>query len=185
MTTGHVFIAASLDGFIARSDGDLDWLMKFDTDGEDHGFDAMLASVEGLIMGRGTFEKVLSLGEWPYTKPVIVLSRSLKQSDLPDHLRGKVRLSDAAPKILMEQLDGEGWKRAYVDGGKVIQSFLREGLIADMLVTRVPVLIGEGLPLFGAVPQDISLRHLETKAFPSGLVSSKYRIVQRDGVASS
>ncbi|MCA9253045.1 MAG: dihydrofolate reductase family protein [Phycisphaerae bacterium] len=184
MTTGHVFIATSLDGFIARTDGDLDWLMKFNTDGEDHGFDALMASVEGLVMGRGTFEKVLTFGEWPYTKPVIVLSRTMKDSDVPDHLRGKVRLSAGPPRILMEQLNAEGWRGAYVDGGKVIQSFLAEGLIADMLLTRVPVLIGEGLPLFGALPHDIGLEHLETKAFPSGLVSSKYRVNPRNAVES-
>jgi len=177
MTTGHVFIAASLDGFIARRDGDIDWLMKYDVEGEDHGFDEMMASVEGLIMGSGTFQKVLTFGEWPYKKPVVVMSRSITESDIPDHLSRRVRLSVAPPKDIMNQLSAEGWNRAYVDGGKVIQSFLAEGLIQDILLTRVPILLGEGLPLFGAVPHDIALEHIETKSFPSGLVSSKYRVV--------
>jgi dihydrofolate reductase len=178
MTTGHVFIAASLDGFIARRDGDVDWLTKYVVEGEDNGYDAMIASVEGLIMGRSTFQKVLTFGEWSYCKPVVVLSRSLKDDDIPADLRGKVRLSDATPQALMNQLNAEGWKRAYVDGGIVIQSFLSAGLIEDMIITRVPVLLGEGKPLFGSTPHDIELEHLETKTLPSGLVNSKYRVVR-------
>ena len=177
MVTGHVFIATSLDGFIARPDGSLDWLMAIAAAGEDHGFDAMMASVDGLVMGRGTFEQVLTFGEWPYAKPVVVLSRSMSESDIPDELSGKVTLSALAPRDLMASLDSDGWKRAYVDGGKVIQSFLADGLIADMIVTRAPVLIGEGLPLFGAIPKDIPLRHIETRSFASGLISSRYEVV--------
>lgn len=178
MTTGHVFIATSLDGFIARRDGDLDWLMKHGAEDEDHGYAAMMASVDGLIMGKGTFQKVLSFDQaWPYEKPVVVMSRSLKETDIPDHLSGRVRLSHSKPKTLMNALSAEGWRRAYVDGGKVIQSFLAEGLIEDILLTRIPTLIGEGLPLFGPVPHDIDLEHVETQSFPSGLVSSKYRVV--------
>ena len=177
MTTGHVFIATSLDGFIARPDGDVDWLMKYVVEGEDNGYEAMMASVEGLVMGKGTFQKVLTFGDWSYKKPVVVMSRSLKEADIPDDLRGKVRLSDATPKALMNQLSAEGWNRAYVDGGRVIQSFLMEGLIEDMILTRVPILIGEGRPLFGSIPHDILLEHLETQTLPSGLVSSKYRVV--------
>ena len=176
MLTGHVFIATSLDGFIARPDGSLDWLMAIGAEGEDHGFDAMMASVDGLIMGRGTFEQVLAFDAWPYTKPVVVLSRTLNQGDIPDALIEKVTLSTLAPTDLMAELSGKGWNRAYVDGGKVIQSFLAEGLIADMIVTRAPVLIGEGLPLFGVIPKDIPLRHIETRSFPSGLVSSRYEV---------
>jgi len=178
MTTGHVFIAASLDGFIARCDGDVDWLSKYVVEGEDNGYDAMMASVEGLIMGRSTFQKVLTFGEWSYSKPVVVLSRSLTDDDIPADLKRKVRLSDATPQALMNQLNAEGWKRAYVDGGMVIQSFLSAGLIENMIITRVPVLLGEGKPLFGTTPHDIELEHLETKSLPSGLVSSKYRVVR-------
>jgi dihydrofolate reductase len=179
MTTGHVFIATSLDGFIARRDGNLDWLMKHSTEGEDHGFAAMMASVDGLIMGKGTFQQVLSFEQgWPYEKPVVVMSRSLKEKDIPDLLSERVRLSDETPQVLMNQLNTEGWNRAYVDGGKVIQSFLAEGLIEDILLTRIPILIGEGLSLFGPVPHDINLEHLETQSFPSGMVSSKYRVIR-------
>ncbi len=176
MPTGHIFIATSLDGFIARKDGSIDWLEIPGVDDEDHGFAEMMASVDGLIMGRGTFEKVLEFGVWPYEKPVIVLSRSLSEAGLPDLVKGKVEISRLGPKDLMEKLGGEGWKRAYVDGGKVIQSFLSEGLIADMTVTRIPVLIGEGIPLFGSIDDDISLEHIKTESYKSGLVSSTYKI---------
>lgn len=169
-------MAMSLDGFVARSDGGLDWLMKQNTDGEDHGFDLFMASVDGLVMGRGSYQNVLTLGDWPYRKPVIVMSRSLTNADIPDALKDKVRLSDQAPRELMAQLDREGWRRAYVDGGKIVQSFLSEGLIEDMVLTHVPILIGDGLPLFGRLTEDIDLAHLETRSFPSGLVSSKYKI---------
>lgn len=176
MTTGHVFIAASLDGFIARNDGDLDWLMKQNTEGEDHGYDAFMASVDGIVMGRGSFEKVLTFDTWSYEKTVIVMSSSLTEADIPSDLKGSVRLSSQTPADLMQTLGQEGWNRAYIDGGKLIQSFIRAGLVADMLLTHIPILIGDGLPLFGAVPHDIDLEHMETKSFSSGLVSSKYRL---------
>lgn len=177
MVTGHVFIAASMDGFIARKDGDLDWLMEYDTGDEDHGYDAFMASVDGLIMGRGTFEKVLTFGDWPYQRPVIVMSSRLTKKDVPKNLKDKVRISNQAPDELMETLDKEGWNKAYVDGGKVIQSFLRAGLISDIILTRVPILIGDGLPLFGTLEADIKLNHVETTSFPSGLVGSKYKVL--------
>lgn len=180
MTTGHVFIACSLDGFIARPDGDLDWLMRVDTGGDDHGYNAMIASVDGLIMGRGTFEKVLTFAPWPYHKPVVVMSQSLQPSDIPKDLKGQVELCDLSPLAAMEKVRRAGWKRAYIDGGQLIQSFLAAGLIEDMIITRVPVLIGQGLPLFGEVLADIRLEHLETNGFASGLVQSHYRIVRGD-----
>ncbi len=176
MTTGHVFIATSLDGFIARRSGEIDWLMKQPGD-EDHGYDAFMKSVDGLVMGRGSYEKVLTFEAWPYTKPVVVMSRTLDGDDVPSALRNKVRLTRLDPSEVMTMLREEGWNRAYVDGGRVVQSFLREGLIADLALTRVPILIGDGLPLFGALDRDIDLEHLDTRTFPSGLVTSRYRVV--------
>ena len=178
MTTGHVFIAVSLDGFIARQDGGLDWLMNQKTAGEDHGYDTFLASVDGLIMGRGSFEKVLTFNDWPYHKPVVVMSQTLNDTDIPDQLRGKVQISTLGPVDLLQELTAKSWTRAYVDGGKVIQSFLQAGLISDITLTHIPILIGEGLPLFGKLDRDIDVEHLETRSFPSGLVSSTYRIQQ-------
>ncbi len=178
MMTGHVYIATSLDGFIARSDGSLDWLMKYPTDdGANYGFDDFMDSVDGLIMGRGTYEVVLGFGgEWPYKKPVVVLSSSLSQEDVDQTLEGKVRIVQATPKEIVQILSDEGWKRAYIDGGKLIQSFLQEGLIQDMTLTRIPILIGEGIPLFGPLDHDIDLEHIKTESFPSGFVMSKYEV---------
>jgi dihydrofolate reductase len=175
MVTGHVFIATSLDGFIARSDGGLDWLLSRDDPGEDHGYDAFLKGMDGIVMGRGSFEAVRALGvPWPYPKPVVVLSRSLAPEALPPDLRGHVEVTPEPPRPLCERLARQGWRRVYVDGGAVIRSFLAEGLIADMVLTRIPVLIGQGLPLFGSLPADLPLRHDTTHAYPSGLVQSRY-----------
>ena len=177
MTTGHIFIATSLDGFIARADGAIDWLPGLDSDpGENYGYDAFIASIDGLVMGRNSFEKVLTFEEWPYPKPVIVLSRSLHASALRDDLVGKVEISPLSPPDLIRDLARRGWSRVYVDGGQVIQSFMREGLIADMVITRIPVLLGEGLPLFGPLADDIKLSHVDTRSYPSGLVQSRYSI---------
>lgn len=176
MTTGHIYIAASLDGFIAREDGDLDWLMKQPTEGENFGYDEFMESVDGIVMGRGTYEKVLTFGEWPYAKPVVVLSKSLTKEDLRADLEGRVRIWGASPVQAMKDMAEDGWKRVYVDGGKIIQSFLRDGLIEDMIVTRVPILLGRGIPLFGPLDRDIDLQHKETRAFASGMTRSLYEV---------
>lgn len=176
MISGHVFIATSLDGFIARNDGDIEWLLTRDDPSEDHGYPNFIATIDGIIMGRGSYEKVLTFDPWPYNKPVLILSKQLVKTAVPEYLKGRVRFSDLSPKAAMEKLAGEGLRRIYVDGGQMIQSFLREGLIADMVVTQVPVLIGEGRPLFGALNSDISLTHTHTIAFKSGLVQSHYQV---------
>lgn len=176
MISGRVFIATSLDGYIARENGDIEWLISRDDPAEDHGYDAFIKNIDGIIFGRGTYEAVIKMENWFYTKPVIVLSKSLKSEDIPAHLRDKVRVVDAAPQVAAQMMAKEGWKNVYVDGGQVIQSFLREGLITEMTITQVPVLLGKGRPLFGPLEKDISLRHMETVAFPSGLVQSKYSI---------
>ena len=176
MITGHIFIATSLDGFIARSDGDIAWLLERDNANEDHGYDAFIADIDIIVMGRGTFEKMQDIRPWPYSRPVVVLSSSMRESELPDDLADKVRIANRAPDEAMHMLEMEGNRKVYVDGGLLIQSFLRAGLIADMVITTVPVLLGEGRRLFGKVAADISLRHEGTKSFPSGLVQSHYRV---------
>jgi dihydrofolate reductase len=179
MITGHVFIATSLDGFIAKPDGDIKWLLERDDPSEDHGYNSFIANVEGIVMGRGTYEKVITMEEWHYSKPVIVLSKTLTKSSVPERLKNKVEILNLSPRELMNHLDKEGWKRVYVDGGQVIQSFLRENLIEDMVITKVPVLIGQGRSLFGNLTKDITLEHLKTISFPSGLVQSHYRLCQK------
>jgi dihydrofolate reductase len=174
--TGHVFIATSVDGYIARPDGNIDWLTKYATGSEDTGYDDFMDSVDGVVMGRGTFEKALSFEAWPFKKPVVVLSQSLPPSELRADLVGKVRISSLAPGPLMRALAADGWKRAYIDGGKVIQSFLKQRLISDMVLTRIPVLLGEGISLFGRMEGDVTLRHTGTVVFAAGLVQSRYEV---------
>ncbi len=176
MTTAHVFIAASLDGYIARLDGDIGWLTPNGAEAEDHGFETFYAGIDGIIMGRGTYNKVCSFGSWPFQKPVVVLSRSMSDTTLPTDQVGKVRIWNCSAPEALARVAVEGWARAYVDGGQLIQSFLREGLITDIILTRIPVLLGAGLPLFGTLTHELALRHMGTTSFTSGLVQSRYEI---------
>ncbi len=172
MISGHVFIATSLDGFIAKKDGDIEWLISRDEPSEDHGYDEFIKDKDGIIMGRETFKKSLTFNPWPFQIPVIVMSKTFDSKNLPDN----VRILKTSPTQVMKTLENEGFKKVYVDGGLIIQSFLREKLISDMVITTVPVLLGEGRSLFGSMDNDISLTHINTKAFPSGLVQSKYSV---------
>jgi dihydrofolate reductase len=178
MVSGHVFIATSLDGFIARENGDVDWLLRYDQAGEDHGYDDFIEDIDVIVMGRGTYEAVRKMGDWFYTRPVLVLSAQLAQDDVPSELEGRVRFSGSAPEESMAMLHAEGAKRAYVDGGSVIRSFLDRGMISDMVVTRIPILLGSGRPLFGTLQDDLPLAHKSTRSFPSGLVQSRYDILR-------
>ena len=180
MTTGHVFIATSLDGFIARPNHAIDWLENQGTTTEEHGYTQFIDSVDGIIFGRKTYEVVLNLtsdDDWPYPKPVIVLSRTLTNSDIPLHLADKVTITDQTPSDLLATLNQKGWKRTYIDGGKTIQSFLNEGLIQDITISTIPILIGQGIPLFGNTPKDIHLELISTRQYPSGLAQSHYRVL--------
>lgn len=174
-----VYIATSLDGFIAREDGDIDWLNAANEvvpEGEDCGFFAFLDSVDYLVMGRNTFEKVLSFGQWPYgEKPVIVLSRN--EVKIPDSLPKSVYWSSESPKTLSGRLVREGSKKIYVDGGNTIQRFLVDGLVKDITITSIPVILGRGIPLFGKLKNDIQLEHISTKSYGFGFVQSTYEVI--------
>lgn len=171
--TASVFIATSLDGFIARSDGSLDWLPGDDV--EDHGYTEFMATVDALVMGRKTFETVLTFGEWPFgTKPVVVLSSNPTALVAPP---GAVcTMMSGTPAEVVAQLAARGMQHLYIDGGVTIQRFLDAGLIQRVIITRVPVLLGSGIPLFGPVAHDIRLTHVATRAYPSGLVQSEYLV---------
>ena len=167
------FIGTSLDGFIARRDGSLDFLPA--GGGEEHGYKEFFASVDALVIGRGTFETVLAFDEWPYgKKPVFVLSS--RPLDLSGVRGGVVEQMDGQPAEILSRLGARGFRHVYVDGGVTVQRFLRAGLIQKLVVTRVPVLIGSGIPLFGPLEADIRLVHVATRAYPSGLVSSEYEV---------
>jgi dihydrofolate reductase len=133
-------------------------------------------SVDALIMGSGSLRTVLGFGEWPYQKPVIVLSRTMTKQDLPEHLRDKIEFSTASPEALWSTLDERGYKRIYVDGGAIIRSFLKAGLVQDMKITMVPILLGDGIRIFGETEGDIDLDLVSTTPFPSGLVSLQYDV---------
>jgi len=177
MPTGHAFMAMSLDGFVARQNHGLDWLMKQNTAGEDHGYDAFFSKVDGLVMGSGSYKTALTFDAWPYEKPVIVMSHSLTNADIPDDLRDKVFLTSLTPKQVMHSLADRGWRRVYIDGGKIIQSFMRGRLIVDMTVTLIPILIGEGKRMFGTLDADIDLELQSAQPYPSGLLTLKYKVL--------
>lgn len=168
-----VFIATSLDGFIARKNGELDWLPI--DGGEPHGYDEFIATVDALVIGRKTYETVLGFETWPYgTRPVFVLSTQ----ELAAAPAGAVmeRLS-GSPEDILAKLSSLGIRHVYVDGGITIQRFLQAGLIQRFIITRIPVLLGDGIPLFGPLPKDIQLKHVGTRQYPSGLVQSEYVVV--------
>lgn len=176
MPSGHVMMAMTLDGFVARQDHTLDWLMKQNTKDEDHGFEEFLSHIDVIVMGSGSFKTVLGFEQWPYSKPVTVMSHRLSQKDVPIELQDQVEITDLEPVPLMETLKTKGISRVYVDGGAVVQSFLRQGLIADLKLAVVPILIGNGIRLFGDLDADVDLTLTGVKSFPSGLVEMLYRI---------
>lgn len=180
MTKCSVFIATSLDGFISRTDGSIDWLNKANAvvpEGEDCGYAQFLSTVDALVMGRNTFEQVLSFGEWPYdSTPVVVLSRQLKS--LPGNVPATVSVSADDPAKLVQSLSAKGQSHLYIDGGLTIQSFLAAGLIDEIIITTIPILLGGGKSLFGPLPGDVQLNHLSSKAFDFGFVQNKYRVAR-------
>src|SRR5690348_5264346 len=166
-----VFCGVSVDGFLARPNHALDFL---DAGGqESHGFEEFYKSVDVLVIGRRTYEVVLTFGDWPYgKKPVIVLSSH--PLDFSKVKGGIVEQMTGEPVEIVKQIKSRGFKHAYIDGGVTIQRFLASGCIDRLVITRVPVLIGAGIPLFGAVPHDIRLRHVASRCYKGGLVQSEY-----------
>ena len=171
--TVSVFIGTSVDGFIARPNGDLDFLPE--GGGEPHGYNEFMASVDAIVIGRTTFETVLAFPAWPYgDKRVVVLSS--RPVALSAVRGGVVEQMAGPPAEIVAKLAASGAQHLYVDGGITIQGFLRAGLIQRLIITRVPVLIGDGIPLFGTLPHDVRLHHVTTEQYPSGLVKSEYRV---------
>ncbi len=176
--TASVFIATSLDGYIARQDGALDWLPA--NGGEPHGYDKFIAGVDAIVIGRMTYETVLSFGGWAYgKKQVIVLSTKMSELKAP---KGAVcDLMAGSPQEIVDRLAKRGINHLYIDGGKTIQGFLEAGLIQRMIITRIPVLLGSGIPLFGPLSRDVRFEHVKTRSFASGMVQSEYVIPEMTG----
>ena len=173
-----VFIATSLDGFIARENGAIDWLMKANElapEGEDGGYHAFIANVDAIIMGRHSFEMVKTFQPWPYTPPVIVLSE--QKIDIPEPLKSMVSHSSEPPVALKQRLSNQSMKHLYIDGGITIQRFLRAGCINELIITVIPILLGQGRRLFGDLEQDIHLQLIESRTLNGGFVQMHYQIM--------
>ena len=173
------FCAVSLDGFLARRDGALDWLKSAEAElpPADTGFDAFMAFVDYVVLGRNTFDVVLGMsGSWFYSKPVYVLTT--RTLDLPEHLKDKVESGRPTPQELIALMERRGAKRLYVDGGRTIRQFLDAGLLDDLVLTRIPVLIGDGISLFGPRSKDVTLTVESSRVLAGGAVQTTYRVVK-------
>lgn len=169
-----VYIATSLDGFIAKKNGDLDWLMETpNADNDDFGFSEFQKRIDAILMGRKTFEQVLKFGEWPYKKPVFVLSRTLKS--IPEELSGKVEIIHGNPTDVVDQLNSQNYHNLYIDGGVTVQGFLEQELIDELIITRIPILLGDGIPLFSNLDKEQRFEHIATEIFNGTLVKSSYK----------
>jgi len=167
-----VYIGTSLDGFIARKNGDIDWLTQFANDEAIRAYEEFMSRVDAIVIGKGTFEKVLTFPTWPYEKKVFLLSTTIKQ--VPDIVTDKITLLSMKPKEILSYLLSNGFSGIYVDGGKVIQSFLKEDLIDELIISKVPVLIGSGISLFDYLNIDLHFKHIHTQVSSNGLVRSYY-----------
>ena len=174
MSHAIVFCARSLDGYIADRDGGLDFLQTVpNPTGDDMGFAALMAEVDAVVMGRVTFETVLRFGvEWPYGKTVYVLTRTLDA--VPEALVGRVELLAGEPDEVLARLAARGHERLYLDGGQVVRAFLAADLVDELRITTLPILLGGGTPLFGALTDHLAFRHVSTEVFLGQVVQSRY-----------
>ncbi len=170
-----VYVGQSLDGYIAGPNGELDWLDEIDNpEKDDFGYDTFMKKVDALIMGKNTFEKVMSFGMWPYKKPVFVASNSL--SSLPHSVDGKAFLIKGTPAEMAQILNKNGFTNLYIDGGALIQSFIKEGLIDKIIVTTLPIILGEGVSLFSNLPNRINLKLVGSEVLLNQLVKTQYEV---------
>jgi dihydrofolate reductase len=173
----EVFIATSLDGCIARENGDIGWLTGHPVpEGEDYGYAAFMDGIGAIVMGRATFDTVCGFPDWPYQVPVVVLSRSPERVEVPDRLHDRVRVTADSPAAVLAGLAAQGVARVYVDGGQVIRAFLAAGLVRRMVISTIPVLLGAGRPLWGHGAGDIALTLAGVRKWPNGVVQSEYRL---------
>jgi dihydrofolate reductase len=170
-----VYIATSLDGYIADRNGGLDWLQSIpNPDKLDYGWGDFMARIDAIVMGRNTFEVVCGFDcAWPYSKPVFVLSNSL--TSLPEEYEGKAELINGSLSEVLQAIHRKGYTQLYIDGGATIQSFLKEDLIDELIITIIPILLGGGIPLFGELPEHMSFEHVKTEVLLDAMVQNHYR----------
>jgi dihydrofolate reductase len=168
----YIYIATSLDGFIARPDGGLDWLLKLDDPDDDYGFADFIDKIDAIVMGRKTFETVLNFDKWPYKKPIFVLSTTIQT--VPNKLHGKVEVLSGDPKVIVEELNSRGFENLYIDGGQTIQRFFNEDLIHEMIITTASVILGSGIPLFKGLSGDIKFKCKKVEILNPYLVKHYY-----------
>ncbi len=179
-----VYIATSADGYIATPEGGVNWLhtagnLEADMGSEDMGFQSYMDSIDCMIMGRNCMEMISSMNltheQWPYgDMRIVVLSHTVKEP--PENLHGKVQMYSGDIQELILKLESSGLKHAYIDGGSVITSFINLKLINEMTITKVPVLLGEGIPLFGKINKSIKLENAKASAFPNDFIQVKYSV---------
>jgi len=169
-----VYIATSLDGYIAGRDDDMSWLPQQIDEAEagDFGFSEFLDGIDAIVMGRRTLEAVADFDPWPYTKPLFVLSRNMRKP--PAHLKGKVHCTSGSPRSIVQDLNRRGYARLYIDGGETIRHFLERDMIDRMIITQVPVLLGGGVPLFAELERPLNFLHREWRSLAGGLMMSIY-----------
>jgi dihydrofolate reductase len=168
-----VYIATSLDGFIADSNNDIEWLATFpNEENTDYGYSEFIKSINCIVIGRKTFETALSFKEWPYQLPVFILSNSMKK--LPENLINKAFIVNGNLKTIIKEIKEKGLENIYIDGGKAIQSFLSEDLIDEMYLSKVPIILGKGIPLFGNIEKQSDWKHIHTDVYKNGIIKSHY-----------
>ena len=169
-----VYIATSLDGYIADQNGGLDWLYSIpNPEGSDFGFNDFMARIDALVMGRNTFETVCGFDcDWPYNKPVFVLSNSLES--IPGGYQDKAFLINGDLKDVVAELNEKGFKDLYIDGGVTVQNFLEQDLIDEMIITTFPVVLGGGAPLFGKTPSAMKFTLKHSEVLLDAMVKNHY-----------
>ena len=174
----RVFIARSLDGYIADRKGGLDWLNLIpNPDQKDLGYESFIKEIDAIVMGRQTFQTVLGFDmEWPYPVPVFILSSSLES--VPENLKGKVEILKGTPTEILEQIHLRGYKRLYIDGGLTIQRFLKEDLIDEIIISTIPILLGGGVPLFGELPEALEFEHVRSELYLDAVVQDHYKRIR-------
>jgi dihydrofolate reductase len=173
-----VFIAASVDGFIAREDGGIDWLENPNVDpDQDYGYQEFISSIDAILMGRNTFDVVRDLKDWSYgVTPIFVLTHHPMTLQLRKYKNAQAIQGE--PSEVITELENHGFDQIYIDGGKTISEFLSPSLVDEMIITRIPILLGKGIPLFGLLENEIKLELVSTIDFKDGLVQNKYRVLK-------